>query len=79
VTLTGTESQGAACGAPGCRVASTLQTTYKDWQVSAKMAGDYRFGGVTVTPWVMALGGPHRSRPHPAGLACRLRRSPIYL
>jgi hypothetical protein len=57
VTLTGTESQGA--GRRG--VASTLQTTYKDWQVSAKMAGDYRFGGVTVTPWVMALGGSART------------------
>jgi hypothetical protein len=25
------------------------------------MAGDYRFGGVTVTPWVMAFGGSART------------------
>jgi hypothetical protein len=57
VTLTGVLSQGAACGPAGCTVTSALATDYKNWQVSAKEAGDFRYGALTITPWAMIFGG----------------------
>jgi hypothetical protein len=42
---------------PACSFGATLSTRYKAWTANLKAAGDYQFGGATVTPSVIVFGG----------------------
>ncbi len=44
-----------------CTVSSNLSTTYSDWQLHGKVAGDYRVGAVSLTPSVALFGGNARN------------------
>jgi hypothetical protein len=40
-----------------CQTAASLHTDYSSWQVSGRLASDYRFGLVTLTPSLGLFGG----------------------
>ena len=44
-----------------CTTSANLSTSYSDWQLHGKIAGDYRLGAVLVTPSVALFGGNART------------------
>jgi len=44
-----------------CTTSANLSTSYSDWQLHGKIAGDYRVGAVLVTPSVALFGGNART------------------
>jgi hypothetical protein len=44
-----------------CNIAGTLSTAYDAWQFNGKVAADWKFGSVTVTPSVAVFGGNTRA------------------
>jgi hypothetical protein len=48
-------------GAFNCATAATLDTRYRSWDVSGKLASDFKMGTVTLTPSVAVFGGNTRN------------------
>jgi hypothetical protein len=63
-TLNGTLSAGGYVCNPGpqtCTTNTNVSTTYSDWQLNGKIAGDYRLGAFVVTPSLALFGGDVRN------------------
>jgi hypothetical protein len=59
--VNGAGTNGFGCLAPAsCNTAGTLSTDYNAWQFNGKIASDWKFGLVTVTPSVAVFGGNTR-------------------
>ncbi len=47
-------------GGNGCTISGALSTDYSAWQFNGKVANDWKFGSLTVTPSLTAFGGNTR-------------------